>query len=307
MNKTIDSNEFARVTCEDLSSLSRNKIEESCFEYQEISDDERKLIVEMMRNEINKNLPASGRDRRNDWENGWSENRKLLENNNGVSSLIPRYFGKFPLVRWDGRIIRAISENFEYNMLVALELQIFDRLLKNSDKIYELGCGTGHNLLRARAVNENAKITGLDWTRSSQEILKRLNDLRLLDCDARNFDFFNPDTNLDLEKSSVYSVAALEQIGSSHGDLIDFLIEKSPEICIHLEPIVELMDHKNDLDKLCVDYCAKRNYLSGFLTKLRQLRDEGKIEILEEKRNSIGSLFIEGYSLVAWRPVKGNK
>lgn len=305
MSKIIDANEFSRVTREELDNFTKSKIEEFQFEYQEVSDDEQKFMIEFIKGEIGKNLPASGQDRRADWENGWLENRKLLEDNNGISSLIPRYFGKFPLVRWDGRIVRTISKNFEYNMLVALELQVFGRLLKNSSKIYELGCGTGHNLLRARAVNLNAKITGLDWTKSSQEILKRLNDLNLLDCNARNFDFFNPDTSLDLAGASVYSVAALEQIGSSHGDLINFLIEKSPEICIHLEPIVELMDKKNELDKLCADYCAKRNYLFEFLTKLRQLRDEGKIEILEEKRNSIGSLFIEGYSLVTWRPVKG--
>ena len=307
MNRTINAHEFSKVISEELDDFVGEKIEEFDFEYQEISESEQILIAEMIRREIDKVLPASGRDRKNDWENGWSENKKMLESNKGVSSLIPRYFGKFPFVRWDGKIVKAISKNFEYNMLSAIELQVFSRFLKNSPKIYELGCGTGHNLLRARAVNSKAEIIGLDWAKSSQEILKTLKDLNLLDCEARNFDFFNPDTSLNLKGATVYSVAALEQIGSSHNKLIDFLVEKSPDLCIHLEPIVELMHEENELDKLCIDYCKKRNYLSGFLTKLKDLQREGKLEILEEKRNSIGSLFIEGYSLVVWRPVTGSK
>lgn len=307
MSKFITSDEFERVIGEKISDKVRNHVESSNFCYDELSEKETNELINSIRVEIKKDLPVSGRSRRDAWENGWSENRKMLENHGGERSLIPRYFGKFPFVRWDGRIVRAISENFEYNMLVALELQIFGRTMRDASKIYELGCGTGHNMLRARAVNPAARIVGLDWTRSSQEILGRLNDLCILTCEASNFDFLNPDISLDLNDSTVYSIAALEQIGESHDKLVDFLVEKSPKVCIHLEPIVELMDSENnELDKLCSDYCMKRKYLSGFLTRLRNLQAEGKVEIIEEKRNSIGSLFIEGYSLVIWKPVSEN-
>ena len=48
-------------------------------------------------------------------------------------------------------------------------------------------------------------------------------------------------------------------------------------------------------------YFEKRNYLKGFKNCLYNLEREGKIEIVYEKSSFIGSMFINGYSLVAWR------
>ena len=84
---------------------------------------------------------------------------------------------------------------------------------------------------------------------------------------------------------------------------IDFLLEKKPEICLHIEPIAELLNEENLVDYLSILYFKKRNYLSGFLLKLRELEEAGKIKIHMAKRTFIGSLYIEGYSVIAWSPV----
>jgi hypothetical protein len=303
----ISSADFSRVIGEELADVAKKFVEDSNFEFEELSKDETAIIAKKISDEINGNLPVSGKGRKNDWEKGWSENEDKLSETDELSSLIPRYFGKYQIVRWDGKLIKAISSGFEYKMLQAIELHEFQKYLPKFERVIELGCGTGHNLFRARSVNDSAELIGLDWATSSQSILSKLNESGKLSCCGYNFDFFAPASDLSFKESAVYSISALEQIGNSHEKLIQFLIDKAPAVCLHLEPLVELMDEENStLDKLCADYCRKRNYLSNFLNRLRDLEKEGVIEILEVRRNYIGSLYIEGYSLVAWRPIRRN-
>ena len=56
------------------------------------------------------------------------------------------------------------------------------------------------------------------------------------------------------------------------------------------------------IDNLSIKYFKKRNYLDGFLSGLRELEAQEKLTIHDIKRTHIGSLFIEGYSVVVWSP-----
>jgi hypothetical protein len=69
-----------------------------------------------------------------------------------------------------------------------------------------------------------------------------------------------------------------------------------------MEPLVELYDEQRLVDYLAIKFHRKRGYLEGFLTSLRKLQAEGRIEILEQRRFYFGSIYHEGYSYVAWRP-----
>lgn len=297
--------EFSKIIGEKLGGIAYQFVKESNFEFEEILQKDLDDIVIKISNDIVQLLPDSGRSRKKDWENGWAENENSFHLSKDITTLIPKYFGKFQLVRWGGRLVRTISDNFEYKMLEAIELHEFQKYLSKFEKIIELGCGTGHNMFRARKVNGTAELIGLDWATTSQSILYSLNESGKLFCQGANFDFLSPACDENFENAAVYSIAALEQIGKSHNKLLDFLISKSPKLCLHLEPLIELMDENESvLDRLCADYCRKRNYLSNFLSSLRKLENEGKIEILDVKRNYIGSLYIEGYSLVAWRPTQ---
>ena len=231
-------------------------------------------------------LETSGEHRKEQWEKGWKQN--LDEN-----SIIPHYFGKYPVVRKNWVFIEA-PEGFEYEQLAKLENKVFTKYLKHAQSIVEVGCGTGHNLVRVRKINPHALITGVDWAESA------VDSVRKLGFKGATFDMFNP--RHPFNGDSIFTVAALEQTGDKFHKFIDYLIEQEPEICVHLEPIEELMDKNNLLDFLQLEYMKKRRYLTGFLTYLRELEQNGKIEILEASRNGIGSLFIEGYSLVVWKP-----
>lgn len=274
------------------------------FSYSEVTLEEREYWMGKIKEALKSPIVEAGEHRLEQWEHGWSENFDSLDKNKNAAALIPRYFGKYKVVRWKQDFITPRSNNFEYNMLAVIEDWLFHKYMKSVKSIYEFGAGTGHNFMRARRANEVAKLYGLDWTKSSGEVINRAVELGLLsDSEGIRFNLFDPDFSLNLAPASgVYTVASLEQVGNRFQPFIEYLLEKKPEICVHIEPVAELLDKTNPLDQLSIEYFKKRNYLSGFLDHLKGLEKEGKITIHKAQRTYIGSLFIEGYSVIVWSP-----
>jgi hypothetical protein len=71
---------------------------------------------------------------------------------------------------------------------------------------------------------------------------------------------------------------------------------------VHVEPFAELLNPDVLVNYLSIQYFRRRNYVSGFADRLLELEKSGTIEIIEARRTGIGSLFVDGYSLVVWRP-----
>lgn len=256
---------------------------------------------------LDPNVMKSGEHRKSEWEDGWGENLTEISQEKGnINSIIPKYFNKYGAIRWRGKFIKPVSEKFEYQSLGIILDWLFDKYFRDYDSIYEFGCGPAYNLLRARETNKDAKLWGLDWAESSQAIIDKI---RLDGVDknifGHNFDYFNPDLDFNIDKNSiVFTVASLEQVGNKWDKFIDYLIEQKPSMCIHVEPVGEMLDDDVLLDYLSIQYFKKRNYLEGLLNGLRDREKQGKINILKTTRTHIGSLFIEGYSVIIWKPSK---
>lgn len=304
--KILNPADFEKMFGEKLNSYVKNKIRKYNFVFREIAPEQRdgyiKKIVSALLSDY---IVYAGKHRLKHWEKGWGQNFDELNDKTEIKSITPHYFGKYDVVRINQRLVRPLKKNFEQNSLSVIQDWLFDKYLRKSENIYEFGCGTGHNLFRARAVNRRANIWGLDWATSSQKIIRKLAregfDKKLF---AKKFDFFNPDKNFKLGKNSaVYTIAALEQTGLNYKKFIDYLLINKPEICIHVEPIAELLDENNLLDYLSIKYFQKRKYLSGFLDYLKELRGRKKIKIIKAQRSFIGSLFIDGYSIIVWQPI----
>ena len=123
---------------------------------------------------------------------------------------------------------------------------------------------------------------------------------------GRRFDFFAPDHTLALAPNSVVlTIGALEQTGRNFEAFLDYLLRQSPGLCVHIEPIVEWYDPEQIVDDAAIRFHRARNYLDGFATRLEALARDGRIQILKRKRSLFGSLFMEGYSQLIWRPVAG--
>jgi hypothetical protein len=152
--------------------------------------------------------------------------------------------------------------------------------------------------------NKNLNLYGTDWAKSSQKIINQINKSLNLNINPINLDFFNPDYGIDVPSDSVfYTVASFEQIGENFEKIVNFIINKKPELCIHMEPIDELLDGNNLVDFLSIKYFRKRNYLKGYLPYLESLEKQNKIKIIKKQRIFSGSHFIEGHSLIVWKPI----
>jgi len=288
-----------------LCPLLRERVELADLTYENISPEERDAyLIEVIETLIKPNIVKAGPHRRADWEVGWSENLAALQQGTPVEAIMPRYHGKNRLVRWRQELVRPVAPLFDYRIHTIIVDWAIDTFLKQASSLYEFGCGPAYHLLRARQFNAGARLVGLDWATASQKIIGEIVSRGIeKNIQGVNFDFFHPDHAIDFPPGSgVYTVAALEQVGADFEPFLQFLIKKRPTICVHLEPVEELLDQRNLVDRLSQLYFQKRNYLRGFLTRLRELRDLGQITIHREQRTYTGSFFIEGHSLVVWSP-----
>ena len=306
MVQSLSVKDFEGAFVEKLSPYVAERISKYSFQYAEFPSEEKEsLLIKIVETLLDPNLQQSGEHRLDQWESGWGENLELfLLNPENVDLIIPKYFNKYGAIRWRGRFIRPVSEKFECHSLAIIQDWLFDKYLRDVPAIYEFGCGTGHNLLRARGVNATASLCGLDWATASQRIIERMAQHKIdPDIQGKRFDYFNPDESFYLTPgSAIYTVASLEQVGTRWDKFIEYILLNRPKLCIHIEPVAELLDPTKLIDYLSIEYFKKRNYLNGFLDGLRQLENEGKVKIHRAQRTYIGSLFIEGYSVVVWSP-----
>jgi hypothetical protein len=285
------------------------KYEKTKLEYEDLSLKERDdyilhVINTLVANEQNRDNTRTGEHRLQEWERGWTENLNAIKNED-TDGLVPRYHGKRQFLHWNQKIIKSLVPSLDYKIHTFLVDSVIETYLSKVQALFEFGCGPAYHLLRAREYNANAKLVGLDWTEASQKIIEEIRKKGIeTNIEGYNFNFFSPDYSIEVPQNSGFiTVAALEQVGDRYEDFIQFIIAKKPKICVHLEPIDELLDENNLIDRLCTLYFRKRNYLSGFLPRLRKLEKEGKIKILKEKRTFSGSYFIEGHSLIVWYPL----
>lgn len=298
--------EIEEVLQTSLSPALREQCLDADLRYEELTDQERdSYILEVVEVLTRNDLPVSGEHRFPEWEEGWAENLEALKKGQNLESLIPGYHGKHKLLHWKQRIIRPLVPYFDYRVHCLIVDWAIETYLCHVDALYEFGCGPAYHLLRARRYNPKARLVGLDWAKSSQNIISEIVASGLeANIEGRNFNFYEPDYSLDFAPNSgILTVAGIEQVSERFESFLQFLMQKKPAVCVHLEPIDELMDQKHLIDRLSVLYCRKRNYLNGFLTRLHQLQGQGKVRIHREQRTYTGSFFIEGHSLVVWSPV----
>ena len=289
----------------DLPSSMAETIEKFDLRYNHLTDKQMNDYLISVVDILTGDIVKSGAHRIDDWEKGWGENLEMYRQSRDINSLIPKYHCKNRYVRWMGKIVNPITPAFDYKIHICFIDAIIHHYLGDEHKsVYEFGCGPGYHLLRLRESRPDLNITGLDWTKSSQELIGEISKSLLKPISAHNFDFFKPDYNIHLEKDSIaYTVAALEQTGSNYIKFIDYLLDKKPNLCINMEPIAELLDESSLIDNLSVKYFKKRSYLHEYLKHLEWLESIGKIKIIDKRRIWSGSYFIEGHSLVVWKPL----
>lgn len=225
------------------------------------------------------------------WDKGWGENLAEYRKTGDPESLVPKYVLRGTPMRLAGELIKPVDPRFEFNWLRVYQEWLFEQM-RPYDCIMEFGCGSAYNLSLLKARYPDKRIIGLDWSQPAVDICAAL------DLEGRRFDFFNP---ADIEvpaNTCVLTFGALEQTGERARPFIDWLASKRPAIVMHSEPIVEWYDPKNTLDALAIVINEKRNFLSGLPAMVKAVGGE----VVRTRRPGIGSILLEGYSQLWWKP-----
>lgn len=279
--------------------------------YEQISTKELEEAISKIKDLINDSrLPVSGPNRISQWISGWGENLIAFAKSYNKDDLIPKYFHKYKYVRINCELVKPVYPLMELKMLRILQTHLVEKyvLTQRNQSLIEIGCGTAHNLVHLNSMFPNLILTGLDWASTSQKLILEINQHLGLSqkITAGRFDFFNPEYDLaqTWSDSTIATFAALEQTGDNFKPFIDWLLWARPSCVLHIEPEQSLLDNKNLVDKLSLEYMKSRGYLSGLLNYLLVLEKSGKIEILEKKRSYMGSYVLDGYSIIVWKPLK---
>ncbi len=263
-----------------------------------------RVILGLLRQLDARGFSRVGHERRGIWEQAWAERADAFAKASyEVDGLLPNYLDVQPIVRLDRDFVMPREATFERRFSDVFRSWLFREYLGDASAVYEFGCGSGFNLAKLGQEYPDKRLHGLDWAESAVRLVETVGRRHALRLTGHRFDFFAPDPALVLEpNSAVLTMCALEQVGERHAAFVDFLLSRAPDVCVHMEPLVELYDPDNLVDDLAIRYHRLRGYLEGFLPRLRDLEREGRLVIRECRRVFFGNLYHEGYSFVVWTP-----
>lgn len=268
-------------------------------------EEEKQLIFDILK-KIDGDTQIIGAPERTDvWFKGWEENLNDFRNNKDDESVTPKFIRPNKVIRLDGKYIEPSNPYFERDYAKLLQLYIYHNFIsKDIDNVYEFGCGSGFNLLNLSEFRKDLNLYGSDFVKSSADLINELGKHHDLNMKGDVFDMIYPDYNYDIkENSCVFTHGAIEQLAGKFEDFINYLLEKKPKICFHIEPTVEFYTNDTIFDYLATKFHRKRGYTEGLVPYLKKLESNKKIKIDVCHRFNFGSMFMEGYNLVVWRCV----
>lgn len=269
------------------------------FEYEQ-------LILQILKKIDEDNQIVGDPSRKKVWNDGWKENLdEFINSNYNLEKLVPKFIKPWQEIRYNMVYIRSKNPNIELDYYRIFRQWLFKKYFTEYDNIYEFGCGTGFNLVSLAQLFPNKKLYGSDFVTSSIDILNKISENYKFNIDGFHFDMINPDFNVKLEKNSaIFTIGSIEQLAGKFEQFIKYLLEQKISLAIHVEPIIELYHDDNLADYLAKKFQSKRGYTNSFLPYLKKLESNNVINLLKVKRLYFGSLYMEGYNLVIWKPVK---
>jgi len=307
-NKSITPKLFSEllgIKSKELPELCIDYFYENNMRYRTITNEERDaLLLKALKKVDSGELSISGKQKKYVWEKGWKENSDEFHKTGNLQDLIPKFVRKNQPVRMGGKeYIYPESENFETNFVTLLRIYIFKKYFFNKKEIHEFGCGTGLNLVALAKLFPESKLMGYDWAQSSVEILNSLRRKYGYDISGYLFDMFNPDSKINInEGGGVFTIGAMEQLGTNYKKFLKYLIAQKPSIVINIETIYELYNPDELFDYVSIRYLESRNWLRGYYKDLLALEKNNVIKIHDVKR-PFGSFFHDGYSFIVWEPI----
>lgn len=300
--------DFARlfgVPTDALPASCRALIASGDFQYRSLTREERdRVLLDVLRRIDSGQFTTAGEAGKPRWEKGWAENLDGFRKSGAdLSQLVPKYIRPHQAVRLDQDYVMPSDAHFELRWFEVFQQWLFATYFRDAQVVCEFGSGSGINLAALAALYPDKRYIGLDWAVSATEIVEEMARAYGWNMRGERFDFFHPERGVAIDKgATVFTVGALEQTGRNHEAFLAYLLDRSPSLVVNIEPIVEWYDESQLVDYAAIRFHRQRNYWEGFPARLQQLEAEGKVEILKAKRSFFGSLYLEGYSQLIWRP-----
>lgn len=300
-----DISEMLGTDIENLGVNCINLINSLDLHYEELPNNvEKEFVLEIIK-KIDSDKQIIGADSRTDvWLNGWQENLDDFKANKNKESIVPKFIRPNGIVRLNGKFCKTSNPFFERDFAKVIQTHLYDKLITSDiEEVHEFGCGSGFNLINLSEVNKEVKLYGSDFVQSSVELLGELSNHYNIDLKSQLFNMLLPDYNYNIgENSCVFTHGSIEQLADKFENFINFLIYKKPKICFHIEPVCEVYNTNELFDYLQYRFHKKRGYTSGLLPYLIDKEKQGEIKNLFYKRVHFGSKFMEGYTIITWRP-----
>ena len=276
------------------------------WQYRIVSDLEREQVLHQTLKAVNsEQLVEAGSHGREHWDQTWEERLESFKKSNWqLDALTPKYVDAHRPFRLNQHYINPVDSAFELNWRQVLQRWLFTTYFKEAKAVYEFGCGPGHNLAALASMYPAKRYIGLDWSPASVATIDNMAQVQGWNMQGQLFDFFAPGESSRMEEDSiVLTVTALEQTGQDHGSFLSYLMDASPKLCVHIEPVVEWYDDSLLFDYVAILYHERRNYLKGFVASLEALAGRGAVEIIKLHRTHFGSRYGDSYSQIIWRPL----
>lgn len=293
------------TTVEDIPDDCRELIAKTDFRYKILVGEERdKVILDVLKKIESDQQIIGAAERQDVWEKGWAENfEDFIKCGYDLNKLVPKFIRPNQVIRFNRNYIMPTNPNFELDYLSVFRLWLFKKYLKGFESIYEFGCGTGFNLTVLAQLYPEKELHGLDFVPSSVDLVNKIGEVYGWKMTGHLFDMLSPDENFEIgENSVIFTIGTVEQLASNFEAFLQFLLKRSPALCIHVEPTIELYDESNLIDYLAIKFHKKRGYTENFLTRMRELEARNEIEIVKVKRLFFGSIYHETYSYTIWKP-----
>lgn len=231
------------------------------------------------------------------WERGWNEALELFRANPCEASLVPAFIKTDQPMRYHGEFYESTDEWNELTYVRQVQAWLGDTF-EGCSAVYEFGCGTGFNLVALARMLPGRDFFGFDQSPSAVRLVKEAASALDLPIAAEYFDMGLPGGVKVSSKAGVLTFGSVEQLGDAR-PFIDYLIEQGPKLVVHVEPVPELLDEDDLVDWLSLTFHKRRGYTRGLLP---YLQGHPKVEVLNVERSHFGSLMLESYARIVWRP-----
>lgn len=192
---------------------------------------------------------------------------------------------------------------------IQLYAQVVDHYRGGGGGLSELGAGYGEIILRlAKRFNKafGHYLAG-ELTNTGLNALQILAHNENIPVISGNCDFRSLTVDDCISKypgGVLYTSYALMYVPMLVDEIVDFFCSMHPAACIHFEPVYELYDEQSLHGLLCRRYVEMNDYNRNLLSVLQNHEMQGKIRIVEIRKNIFGNNVLLPISVIVWKPVQ---